>query len=56
VYGGTAALVSAPVIDKRVDAIGPTWTVADLDATVGAQFTNRDPHRTFACTDVLSLT
>ena len=44
------------MIEKRFDAIGPTWTVADLDATVGAHFTNRNPQRTFACTAVLSLT
>jgi 3-oxoacyl-[acyl-carrier protein] reductase len=55
VYGGMVALMSAPVIEKRFDATGPTWTVADLDATVGAHFTERDPQHTFACTDVLSL-
>jgi NAD(P)-dependent dehydrogenase (short-subunit alcohol dehydrogenase family) len=56
VHGGMVALMSAPAIEKRFDAPGPTWTPDDLDSTVGGYFAGRDPQRTFACTEVMSLT
>jgi NAD(P)-dependent dehydrogenase (short-subunit alcohol dehydrogenase family) len=58
-YGGMVALMAPPTVERRFDAAGgasePTWTLADLDASVGTYFADRDPGRTFACTDVLDL-
>jgi NAD(P)-dependent dehydrogenase (short-subunit alcohol dehydrogenase family) len=55
VHGGMVALLAAPSVERRFDAAGAGWTPADLDATVGAYFTGRDPRRSFACDEVLSL-
>jgi NAD(P)-dependent dehydrogenase (short-subunit alcohol dehydrogenase family) len=55
VYGGMVALMAPPTVERRFDAAGSSWTPADLDATVGRYFADRDPDRTFACTEVLSL-
>jgi 3-oxoacyl-[acyl-carrier protein] reductase len=55
VHGGMVALLAAPTVERRFDAPGAAWTLADLDRTVGGYFTERDPRRTFACPDVLSL-
>lgn len=55
VYGGMVALMAPPTVEQRFDATGDTWTLTDLDAAVGSYFTDRDPRRTFACTEVLNL-
>jgi NAD(P)-dependent dehydrogenase (short-subunit alcohol dehydrogenase family) len=55
VYGGMVALMAAPSVEQRFDASAPVWTPADLDETVGGYFADRDPTRTFASTEVLSL-
>jgi NAD(P)-dependent dehydrogenase (short-subunit alcohol dehydrogenase family) len=55
VYGGMVALMAAPTVERRFDAAGPHWTAAQLDGTVGRYFADRDPNRTFACTEVLNL-
>ncbi|WP_137812992.1 3-oxoacyl-ACP reductase [Gandjariella thermophila] len=55
VHGGMVALLAAPTVERRFDATGPTWTLADLNQTVGDYFAARDPGRGFACPDVLSL-
>lgn len=55
VHGGMVALMSAPTVEQRFDAHGATWTSADLDDTVGRYFAERDPERTFASADLLSL-
>jgi 3-oxoacyl-[acyl-carrier protein] reductase len=34
---------------------GRPWAAAELDARLGGYFADRDPGRTFACTDVLTL-
>jgi NAD(P)-dependent dehydrogenase (short-subunit alcohol dehydrogenase family) len=56
VYGGMVAVMGAPTVERRFDAAaGTTWTAEDLDGTLGGYFDTRDPDRTFASTEVLSL-
>ncbi|MCO1655470.1 3-oxoacyl-ACP reductase [Pseudonocardia humida] len=55
VHSGMVALMAPPTVERRFDATGDVWTTADLDAGLGAYFADRDPERTFACTDVLDL-
>ncbi len=57
VYGGMVALMAPPTVERRFDLAGAdrTWTLADLDASLGTYFADRDSGRTFACTDVLNL-
>ena len=55
VYGGMVALMAPPTVERRFDASSGTWDTAHLDATLGAYFADRDPSRTFACTEVLEL-
>ncbi len=56
-YGGMVALMAPPTVEHRFDvgADDRTWSVADLDESLGRYFADRDPERTFAATDVLSL-
>jgi 3-oxoacyl-[acyl-carrier protein] reductase len=65
-YGGMVALMAPPTVETRFDVPagggssgsdgpGRTWTLNDLDATLGNYFSGRDPGRTFACTEVLTL-
>lgn len=57
VYGGMVALMAPPTVERRFDVTdgGRPWTLAELDADLGGYFADRDPGRTFACTDVLNL-
>ncbi len=55
VYGGMVALMAPPTVETRFDAPDSQWTVAGLAGTVGTYFEDRDPGRTFACNEVLSL-
>ena len=55
VYGGMVALMAPPTVERRFDAQTGTWDAAELNATLGAYFADRDPSRTFACTEVLAL-
>ena len=57
VYGGMVALLAPPVVERRFDVPEPgrPWAPAELDAALGGYFADRDPGRTFACTDVLHL-
>jgi len=55
VYGGMVALMAAPTVERRFDTDGGSWSTAALDAQLGGYFADRDPNRTFACTDVLEL-
>ena len=52
-YGPMVVLASAPAIEKRFDASGPSWTVADLDGALGSYFADRDPAQGFVATRVL---
>jgi 3-oxoacyl-[acyl-carrier protein] reductase len=54
VHGGMVALLAPPTVEQRFDAAGH-WSLAELDATVGAHFTGRDPGRMFASAEVLGL-
>jgi len=54
VHGGMVALLAPPTVEQRFDSAGQ-WTLDELDATVGAHFTGRDPGRMFASTEVLGL-
>ena len=53
VYGGMVALLAPPTVEARFD--NPQWTPEALDDAVGAYFADRDPARTFAATDLMSL-
>lgn len=53
VYGGMVALLAPPSVEARFDH--PQWTQQALDTALGAYFADRDPKRTFAATDLLSL-
>ena len=55
VYGGMVALMGAPTVETRFDAADGQWTPGELNGTVGRYFADRDPNRTFACTEVLNL-
>jgi hypothetical protein len=55
VHGGKIALMAAPSVERRFDTTQSTWTAGELAGTVGAYFADRDPARTFASTEVLSL-
>ncbi len=56
VYGGMVALLAAPVVERRFDASGSTWDLADLDKQVGSYFADRDPAICFAADSVMRLT
>jgi 3-oxoacyl-[acyl-carrier protein] reductase len=53
VYGGMVALLAPPTVERRFDH--PQWTTELLDDAVGEYFAGRDPHRTFAATELMSL-
>jgi 3-oxoacyl-[acyl-carrier protein] reductase len=53
VYGGMVALLAAPAVEQRFDR--PQWTIDELDTVVGGYFAGRDPKRTFAATELMSL-
>jgi 3-oxoacyl-[acyl-carrier protein] reductase len=57
VYGGMVALLAAPTVEQRFDVpdAGRAWAAAELDDQLGSYFAERDPNRTFACTDVFTL-
>ncbi|QWF77549.1 3-oxoacyl-ACP reductase [Amycolatopsis sp. CA-230715] len=55
VHGGMVALLKPPEVEHRFDTANGTWTADELEAGVGGYFAARDPERTFAATDVLSL-
>lgn len=55
VYGGMVALMAPPSVEQRFDATSQTWTAGELADSVGRYFADRDPGRTFACTEVLGL-
>jgi NAD(P)-dependent dehydrogenase (short-subunit alcohol dehydrogenase family) len=55
VHGGMVVLMAAPTIEQRFDADGPEWTPESLAGTVGGYFADRDPGKTFACTETMSL-
>jgi 3-oxoacyl-[acyl-carrier protein] reductase len=54
-YGPMVALASAPAVEKRFDASGPTWTVDDLDGALSPYFADRDPQQCFRADAFLSL-
>ena len=54
-YGPMVALASAPGVEERFDASGPTWTGKELAAVLGAHFADRDPERTFAADAFMRL-
>ena len=55
VYGGMVALVAAPTVERRFDAAGATWDLADLDKQVGGYFSDRDPAICFAADSIMRL-
>jgi 3-oxoacyl-[acyl-carrier protein] reductase len=55
VYSGMVALMAPPTVERRFDTANPVWTAGELDATLGAYFADRDPERSFASPDVLTV-
>ncbi len=55
VYGGLVALMAAPAVERQFHTDGPLWTAAELADRVGGYFADRDPDRTFSCTELMSL-
>ena len=55
VHGGMVALLAPPTVVRQFDAPGPTWTAADLAASVGAHFDESGSDQMFANTEVFSL-
>jgi 3-oxoacyl-[acyl-carrier protein] reductase len=55
VHGGMVALMAAPSVERRFDAASGAWGATELSDALGEHFTGRDPGRSFACTEVLSL-
>ncbi|WP_374999442.1 3-oxoacyl-ACP reductase [Aeromicrobium sp. CTD01-1L150] len=55
VYGGTVALLAAPVVERRFDATGDFWSTEELDRGLGGFFADRDPQLCFAADSVLTL-
>jgi 3-oxoacyl-[acyl-carrier protein] reductase len=53
VYGGMVALLAPPTVERRFD--NPQWTPELLDDALGGYFAGRDPQRTFAATELMSL-
>jgi NAD(P)-dependent dehydrogenase (short-subunit alcohol dehydrogenase family) len=55
VHGGMVALLAPPTVERRFDSAETHWTLAELDASVGAHFAGRDHSRMFASAEVLGL-
>lgn len=54
VYGPMVALMAAPVVEQRFDAVD-RWTPESLAAELGGYFADRDPDKTFSASDALKL-
>ncbi|MFP5220267.1 MAG: 3-oxoacyl-ACP reductase [Actinomycetes bacterium] len=54
-YGPMVALASAPAVEQRFDADGPTWTVEGLDGALSPYFADRDATKCFRADAFLSL-
>jgi NAD(P)-dependent dehydrogenase (short-subunit alcohol dehydrogenase family) len=55
VYGGMVAVLAAPTVAARFDAVGERWTNEQLSAAVGGYLTGEGFGRSFAGTDILGL-
>ena len=55
VYGPMVALMAAPVVEQRFDAVGERWDATGLAAELGTYFADRDPAQTFSASDLLRL-
>jgi 3-oxoacyl-[acyl-carrier protein] reductase len=53
VYGGMVALLAPPTVEARFD--DPQWTPQSLDTALSAYFADRDPTKSFAATELMSL-
>ncbi|HVU73760.1 MAG TPA: SDR family NAD(P)-dependent oxidoreductase [Mycobacteriales bacterium] len=53
VHGGKVALMAAPTLEKRFEAVGDTWSVKELDDAIGPYFATRAP-LSFVASDVMS--
>ncbi len=54
VYGGKVGVMKAPSLDRSFASVGDTWTVAELDETVGAFLADGERH-SFAVGNDLKL-
>jgi NAD(P)-dependent dehydrogenase (short-subunit alcohol dehydrogenase family) len=54
-YGPMVALATAPGVEKRFDASGPTWSDEELAQQLGSHFADRDPDLTFAADAFMKL-
>jgi NAD(P)-dependent dehydrogenase (short-subunit alcohol dehydrogenase family) len=55
VYGGMVALLAAPVVEQRFDALSDTWDLTDLDKQIGTYFAGRDLELGFAADSVMHI-
>jgi NAD(P)-dependent dehydrogenase (short-subunit alcohol dehydrogenase family) len=55
VYGGMVALIAAPVVEQRFDTTGDAFDLTELDNTLGAYFSDRDPSIGFAADSIMQL-
>jgi len=54
-YGPMVALATAPGVERRFDASGPTWTAAELSDVLTRHFADRDPDLSFAADAFMKL-
>jgi NAD(P)-dependent dehydrogenase (short-subunit alcohol dehydrogenase family) len=54
VYGPMVALMAAPVVEQRFDAVD-RWTPDTLASELGGYFAERDPAKTFSAVEALKL-
>lgn len=55
VYGPMVALMAAPTVEARFDAVDGAWTPENLAEQLGSHFSGRDPSRTFSASAALDL-
>lgn len=55
VYGPMVALMAAPVVEERFDAVGAQWSGDDLATTLTGYFAEREEGRTFSATALHEL-
>ncbi|MEU7766462.1 3-oxoacyl-ACP reductase [Nocardia sp. NPDC049190] len=55
VYGGMVALMAAPVVERRFDAVGGQWSADDLADTLGDHFAGRPAGQTFSASSLIDL-
>jgi NAD(P)-dependent dehydrogenase (short-subunit alcohol dehydrogenase family) len=55
VYGPMVALMAAPTVEQRFDAVGSAWSAGELAGGLGDYFADRDATLTFSASQALRL-